>query len=240
MPTSSRLGGEGKAAYPTGSSTDRNILVVAFFMKPSLRKLTLTAHVAFSVGWLGAVAGFLALAIAGLVGHDDQRVRAAYLAMEMIGWFVIVPCSLAALMTGLIQALGTGWGLFRHYWVLVKLLSTILATVFLLVHMQLTSRIAGVAADLTASTANLGGLRIQLVGDAGAALVLLVAVTALSVYKPWGRIRDQQPRPAHLDPAGVHRGPAGSIHWGRYVLLGFIALVLLVIALHLVGGLGHH
>ena len=41
--------------------------------------------------------------------------RGAYLAMDLIGWFVIVPLSLASLLTGLVQALGTTWGLFRHY-----------------------------------------------------------------------------------------------------------------------------
>jgi len=56
-------------------------------------------HITFSVGWLGAVAGFLTLAIAGLTSQDAQMVRAAYLAMELIGWFVIVPASLGALLT---------------------------------------------------------------------------------------------------------------------------------------------
>ena len=49
-------------------------------------------------------------------------VRAAFLAMESIGWFVIVPLSLAALPTGLVQSLGTEWGLFRHCWMLAKFL----------------------------------------------------------------------------------------------------------------------
>src|SRR5438876_8144523 len=97
-------------------------------MTPRLRKFALTAHVTSSVGWLGAVVAYLALAIAGLTSQDAQRVRAACLAMELIGWFVIVPCSLAALLTGVVQSLGTEWGLFRHYWILVKFLLTIGAT----------------------------------------------------------------------------------------------------------------
>ena len=76
-------------------------------MTPSLRKLALTAHVTSSVGWLGAVAAFLALAIAGLTSRDPQMVRAAYLAMELTGWFVIVPLSLASPLTGLVQSLCT-------------------------------------------------------------------------------------------------------------------------------------
>lgn len=64
-----------------------------------LRKFALTAHVTSSVGWLGAVGGFLALAVAGLASPDAQVVRAACLAMELTGWFVIVPLSLASLPT---------------------------------------------------------------------------------------------------------------------------------------------
>ncbi len=158
-------------------------------MTPRLRKFALTAHVTSSVGWLGAVAGFLVLAIAGLTSQDAQMVRAAYIAMESIGWFVIVPFSLAALLTGLVGALGTQWGLFRHYWVLVKLVLTILATIILLLHMQPVSHVAGVAAETTMSSADLRGLRIQLVVDAGAALLVLLVATTLSVYKPRGMTR---------------------------------------------------
>ncbi|WP_287123151.1 hypothetical protein [Mesorhizobium sp.] len=41
-------------------------------MTPGLRKFTLTVHVTSSVGTLGAVAGFLALAVAGLASEDSQ------------------------------------------------------------------------------------------------------------------------------------------------------------------------
>ena len=158
-------------------------------MTPGLRKLALTAHVASSVGWLGAVAAFLALAVAGLTSQDAQRVRGAYIAMDMTGWFVIVPLSFTSLITGLVQSLGTTWGLFRHYWVLIKLLITVLATALLLVHMQPTSRVARVAAERTLSSADLRELRAQLVADAGAALVALFVTTTLSVYKPRGVTR---------------------------------------------------
>ena len=87
-------------------------------MTPTLRKFALTAHVTASVGWLGSVAAFLGLAVVGLASPDAQTMRAVYVSMELIGWFVIVPFSVAALLTGLVQSLGTPWGVFRHYWVL--------------------------------------------------------------------------------------------------------------------------
>jgi ABC-type multidrug transport system permease subunit len=76
-------------------------------MAPRLNKFVLTSHITFSVGWLGAVAVFLVLAITGLNSRDDQLVRAAFLAMELSSWFIIVPFCIASLLTGIVQALGS-------------------------------------------------------------------------------------------------------------------------------------
>src|SRR6266404_9001647 len=158
-------------------------------MTSRIRNFALTAHVTSSVGWLGAVAGFLSLAIAGLTSHDAQIVRAAYLAMNLTAWFVIVPLAFASLLTGIVQSLGTEWGLFRHYWVLTKLLLTVFATIVLLLKMELISRIAGVAAPTTLSGADLRQPRIALALHAGGGLLVLLVAATLSVFKPWGRTR---------------------------------------------------
>lgn len=149
-----------------------------------LRKFALTLHVASSVGWLGAVAASLALAVAGLTGEDAPVVRAAYLGMNSIGEGVLVPLALASLLTGIVQALGTAWGLFRHYWVLMKLAINVFAVFVLLLYMQTLGYLAGLAAD---PGADLGALRSPSPAlHAGAAVLLLVVATALSVYKPRG------------------------------------------------------
>jgi hypothetical protein len=155
-------------------------------MTPRLRKLALTAHITFSVGWLGAVAAFLALAIAGLANRDPQIVRAAYAAMELTARSVIVPLASASLLSGLIQSLGTPWGLFRHYWVLVKLLLTTLATIVLLAKMPLIGYASRRATETTSSGAGLHAAGIQLAVHATGGLLVLLVITALSVYKPWG------------------------------------------------------
>jgi hypothetical protein len=156
-------------------------------MAPGLRRLALTAHIAFSVGWLGAVAGFLALSVAGLIADDSRTVRSAYLAMEATGWFVLVPLSLASLITGLVQALGTTWGLVRHYWVLAKLLINLFASIVLLMYMQTLDHFAALAATTMPSGGDLSGLRSPSpVLHAGAALLLLIVATTLAVYKPRG------------------------------------------------------
>lgn len=152
-------------------------------MAPRLRRLALTAHVTASVGWLGAVCCFLALAVVGLASEDEQTVRAAYLVMEPIGWFVLVPFAVVSLLTGLVQSLGTRWGLFRHYWVLAKLLLNLFATAVLLMYMETLDFLAGLAA----SNGDLGALRSPSpLLHAGLALVLLLAATMLAVVKPRG------------------------------------------------------
>src|SRR2546425_2839414 len=157
----------------------------AMTMTPRLRTLALTAHVTSSVSWLGSVAAFFALAVAGLTSHDTQMVRGAYVATELITWFVIVPLAFGSLLTGLVVSLGSSWGLFRHYWVLVKFMLTILATALLLLHTQPIGILAAVARE-TASFSDFRRLQIQLVGDAGAALLVLLVNVTLSVYKPQG------------------------------------------------------
>ena len=157
-------------------------------MTPRLRKFALAAHIALAVGWIGAVAGYIALDVAAATSQDAQTLRAAYLAMELIAWYVIVPLALASLLTGLVMSLGTKWGLFRHYWVLISLLLTIIATVVLLVETQTISYFAEVAADPTTSSDDLRALGSTLVHSVGGTVVLLV-ILVLNVYKPRGMTR---------------------------------------------------
>src|SRR5688572_23136173 len=152
-------------------------------MAPGLRKLALIVHLTASVGWIGAVVAYLALGVSAVTSQDVQTVRAAWIAMELTGWFVIVPLALAALLTGLVMALGTPWGLFRHYWVLITLVLTILSTAVLLLHMPTVTVLADAAraaegADLT----RLGGDLFH----PGAGLLVLLVIAGLNIYKPRG------------------------------------------------------
>jgi hypothetical protein len=129
----------------------------------------------------------LILAVAGMTSSDSLMTRGSYLAMELIGWSVLVPLALASLLSGLVQSLGTAWGLFQHYWVLLKLLITVLATAVLLMYMETL----GVLADVAARPGDrLGVLRTpSVVLHASAALLLLLLATVFAVYKPRGRTR---------------------------------------------------
>ena len=195
---------------------------------PRWRKLALTAHVGASVGWLGAVAAFLVLAVIGLRSLDDTTVRSLYPTLDLLGWYVIVPFSVAALVTGLVQSLGTQWGIFKHYWVVAKLLLTVGASLLLLLHMQLVR-----SAAVAAGGGTLGAdPRRRLVADAAAAFVVLAVAVVLSVYKPQG-----------LTPWGVRAESSGAVAMAsRQTAFSYLfwftvgALLVAVIIRHLLGG----
>ena len=82
--------------------------------------------------------GCFALALGALLRHVDGSGRAALGAAVL--WTVagllvredslaVVPVlALLALVTGIVSSLFTKWGLFRYYWVLIKLVITVAAT----------------------------------------------------------------------------------------------------------------
>ena len=151
------------------------------------RKLALTLHVTSSVGWLGAVVAFLALAVLGVTTEDDQTLRSAYIAMNVIGVAVLVPLSVASLASGLLQSTLSPWGLLRHYWVIVKLSLTLVASLVLLTYTRTLATFADAAASAGATDGVLPSTSpiVHAVGG----LVILLATAALSVFKPRGVTR---------------------------------------------------
>ena len=215
-------------------------------MTPRFQKLTLLAHVAFSVGWFGAIIPYLALVIAGLTSHDTQVTCAACLSMNLIGWYILVPFSFAALLSGLVQSLFTQWGLFWHWWILAKLGLTIFAMFVLLQHMREVSRMT--------KEAMLSGtdFRPDLIHATGGLLVLLTAMT-LSMFKPWGmtpygrRRLSQTYIPSHSsgEVARVHQPEFATrkLQWPHIVRIHTahaVVIVLLFVVIWHITGMQHH
>lgn len=153
------------------------------------RRLLLIAHVVLSVGWIGALAAFLVLSLAGLISEDVAVVRSAYVSMDLINRFVIVPSAILALLTGVLQSLGTPWGLVRHYWVLFKLLIIVTATFMLLVKSGQISAMASIAGKTSLTAADLRELRLSISLHAMGGLAVLLWALGLGMVKPKGLTR---------------------------------------------------
>ena len=218
-------------------------------MTPALRRFTFTTHITASVGWVGAALAFLALAVIGFTSDDSVKVRGAYLLMAPAAWFVLVPLAHASLLSGIVLSLGTTWGLFRYYWVVLKLGITVFATVILLIYMETFRQMAGFAADPVVDLAAVRNA--SPIIHAILALALLVAATVLGVYKPFGMtaygertLEAPQRSASALIPASAGTARAldtGSTPAWIYVVGAVaLALALLVVILHLTGGSPTH
>ena len=155
-------------------------------MTRSVRRLMLTGHIGTSVALLGSVLVFLVLSIVGLASATMESVRSMYVAMAVTANLVVLPLALAALLTGLVEALGTPWGLFKHYWVTLKFALTGFATVVLLVKLELVSYAARLASQPEYSATDLRWAGTQLTAHAAGGLIVLMVPLWLSVYKPGG------------------------------------------------------
>jgi hypothetical protein len=212
-------------------------------MTPALRRFTFTAHITSSLGWIGAALAFLALAVIGFTSDDPVKVRGAYLLMAPAAWFVLVPLAHVSLLSGIVLSLGTTWGLFRYYWVVLKLGITVFATVILLIYMGTFREMAGVAADPVMDLAVVRNA--SPIVHAILALILLLAATGLGVYKPlgmtdYGRRKLDERRFAAVttlastatETALEARGNQVWIYVAGAIAIG---LALLVVILHLTG-----
>ena len=155
-------------------------------MSRRLRKFALAVHLTVSIGWVGAVFAYVALGVASVNSEEESTIRGAWIAMEVIGWWIIVPLALASLLTGVLMALGTKWGLIRYYWVLISFVLTTFATMILLFHMPDVSTVADQARAARGS--ELQGLGGDLF-HAGVGLTILLIVLVLNVLKPPGLTR---------------------------------------------------
>jgi hypothetical protein len=206
------------------------------YLSPGLRKFALTVHIISSTGWVGSVACFLALAIAGLTSSNVALLRGSYVAMDLTYWSVIVPLGLGSLATGVVSSLGTEWGLFRYYWVVAKLLLTVPATILMLMHLQPVSGMAGVAMADSLSSGDMAGPRMQLLTYAAGALAVLLAATALSTYKPWGRTAYGAGKRSRALPAAATDDRPGTGFKFLLAALGAAAVVLTVVHLTILHG----
>jgi len=153
-------------------------------LSPRWRKFLLMLHLTTSVGLAGAVAGFLAMAVTGLTTGDAALAGAVYPAMSVMTWTVILPLAVASLIIGVIQSLGTPWGLVRYYWVIVKLVLTVIALGVLMLQLE--------GIDLVAKAALMGqldaapGPRFSMVLHGAGGLTVLLDASLLAIYKPRG------------------------------------------------------
>jgi hypothetical protein len=149
------------------------------------RKVTLIVHLASAAAWLGMDVVLGVLVVGGL-GATPQVASAMAVAIgAFIGW-PIVAVALLTLGSGVVLAVGSKYGLLRTWWVIVKLVLTLVLIVLVLVLLVPS------VAELATEARTLGDpftLDQQMLFPPVVSSSALLFAMALSVIKPWGRRR---------------------------------------------------
>jgi hypothetical protein len=160
-------------------------------LTPAWRKAVLVLHVVAGIGWMGVDIALLVLLITARTTDDAALVVSGFNAIGMIVPIAVPPLSLSILVTGIILGLGTRWGLVRYWWVLVKLLLSLIMTVLVFVSLVPTVRGIAVLSTTTISAdavrASLGTLPTMLMFPPVVSFLMLGTAAILSIFKPWRR-----------------------------------------------------
>jgi hypothetical protein len=161
------------------------------FLSRRDRRGILVVHLAGSIGWLGLYAALVVIGIVGLSTDDPVTFRSFFVVDGVLATYLMPVLSLLALVTGIVLAAGTSWGLFRHWWVVVSLVITTLMTaavlIFLVAQMRDLAAQAAHLPDATIMTV-MSKERLKLLIAPTAGFILLVFLTGMNVHKPWGRV----------------------------------------------------
>ncbi|WP_188189281.1 hypothetical protein [Nonomuraea sp. SYSU D8015] len=154
-------------------------------MRPRIRKTVLVIHIVASVALVGEVWGLVALNTAAALTEDLELAHSAYRLMPILVFAGGIPLSLTALATGITLGLTSHWGLFRHYWVVIKL---VLLVAVICVGMFLFDP-EGMAAATEGARPAAATRQWGQVAALSTQIVMLLVATALSVFKPRGKLR---------------------------------------------------
>ena len=182
---------------------------------PPLRKALLLTHIEAGGAWLGLDLALGAVVLTAFTADAASAAAGAVTLAAFATWPLIV-VSLVALGTGVLLGIGSKYGLARYWWVLIKLaLTLILTTLVTLVLAPGMHAIRGQGLAALTSGAELTMSPTMLFPPIVSTTAVTVAM-ALSVFKPWGRIRRRANKASPLvkpEDAAPERA-ASSFHSG--------------------------
>ena len=142
-------------------------------------------HLSSVAAWFGMHFVLGVLTFAALGGPTEAAPAFAVSIAMFVGWPLIATAFLT-LLSGLLLALGSKYGLLRYWWVTTKLvLTVVLITLIVLVLIPSVAELASSAAEAPDGFT----LSQQLIAPPIVSSSALLFTIAISVIKPWGRIR---------------------------------------------------
>ncbi|MFD0590951.1 hypothetical protein ACFQZE_23430 [Paenibacillus sp. GCM10027627] len=98
---------------------------MAYRLSQKKKSLLVAIHVIAASAWIGGTLGMLILALHLQFGTHNEQLTYTIFSMEIIDESLLKYPALVTLLTGVLLSVWTQWGLFKHYWVAIKLVLTV-------------------------------------------------------------------------------------------------------------------
>ena len=173
-------------------------------------------HLWTSLGWLGVGLSQLTLNLLALTTDDPALRHAAHQIAHAFDRYLLIALALGSFATGVLLAVRTRWGLTRYWWVAVKLVLTAAMLVFTPIWM---GGWTATAVELTGDPGAVAdpaylAVRTELTAGSVSLVLTLLAITVISVVRPWGRTPARPPRAERRRAERIAAGASTTGHGG--------------------------
>jgi len=154
------------------------------------KRWLLSAHLLCMAAWLGGFLCSLVLNSIALSTTDPRLLNASYVFADILDISIVRGGAAGSLITGILLAVLTQWGLVRFYWIIAKEIAAIVCVVADQIIIRWNqSAIALTATQGLGAASNPVYLNVRTLLLIGLLLRLLVllAVIVISIFKPWGQ-----------------------------------------------------
>lgn len=164
-------------------------------LNPQGVKILKMLHIFFAFCWIiGALALCVLVFITFPASGDELYMRSRII--QILDDYFIIYGAFGSLLTGLVYSIWTNWGFFKHPWIIVKWIMTILQVLFgtfvlgpcVNENVVIANQLRDAALTDTVFLENLHTT--QIAGTAQTAFLLLYVI--ISVQKPWKRKKGKE------------------------------------------------
>ncbi len=166
------------------------------------RRAVLITHIASAGAWLGVDVAMAVLIVRAMTTDEPGTLAFSLQALELVSIWPLLVCGLLCLLSGIVLGLGSKWGVLRYWWVAVKLVLNLVLTGLVLVSLRTEVHEQADLARRVASGEVVTFDLSDLIYPPTVSPTLLLVAIALSVIKPWGRLRAVRSRSAVADVRG--------------------------------------
>lgn len=156
-------------------------------LKPKGIKTLKSLHLLFVMMWV------MGVVVMGIVYFTNPKsgdeLHNALLTMRIVDDFLVIPGAMLTIITGIIYGQFTNWGFFKHRWIIVKwivsILIIIIGTFVLNPWLELCLEITTNQRDIAINNANISNYFPLISISAAAQSLALIFLVIISVFKPW-------------------------------------------------------